>query len=38
MAIAGALPVSGGRIEVEGQALHDRRPEHVRGLGVAVVP
>ena len=38
MAIAGALPVSGGRIEVEGQALHNTRPERVRGLGVAVVP
>lgn len=38
MAIAGALPVSGGRIEVEGQALHHQRPERVRGLGVAVVP
>ena len=38
MAIAGALPVSGGRIEVEGQALQGQRPEHVRALGVAVVP
>lgn len=38
MAIAGALPVSGGHIECEGQALHNERPERVRGYGVAVVP
>jgi branched-chain amino acid transport system ATP-binding protein len=38
MAIAGALPASGGRIEVEGQVLHNVRAERVRALGVAVVP
>jgi branched-chain amino acid transport system ATP-binding protein len=38
MAIAGTLPVSGGRIEVEGQTLHNQRPEDVRALSVAVVP
>ena len=38
MAIGGALPLTGGRIEVEGHALHGQRPERVRALGVAVVP
>ena len=38
MAIAGVLPVTEGRIEVDGQTLRDQRPERIRGLGVAVVP
>ena len=38
MAIGGVLPLSGGRIEVAGHALHGQRPERVRARGVAVVP
>ena len=38
MAVAGALPLRSGSIQVEGQALHGQRPERVRALGVAVVP
>jgi branched-chain amino acid transport system ATP-binding protein len=38
MALAGALPITSGRIELEGRALHGRRPEAVRAAGVAVVP
>lgn len=38
MALAGALPIVSGRIELEGQTLHGRRPEAVRAAGVAVVP
>jgi branched-chain amino acid transport system ATP-binding protein len=38
LAIAGALPASGGAIELEGRSLTGLRPEFVRGLGVAAVP
>ncbi|TDP72341.1 ABC transporter ATP-binding protein [Roseateles toxinivorans] len=38
MAIAGALPLTSGRIELSGHALHRMRPEAVRAAGVAVVP
>lgn len=38
MALAGALPIVSGRIELDGGALHGRRPEAVRAAGVAVVP
>lgn len=38
MALAGALPLVSGRIELDGAALSGRRPEAVRAAGVAVVP
>jgi len=38
MALAGALPLVSGRIELEGETLSGRRPEAVRAAGVAVVP
>jgi branched-chain amino acid transport system ATP-binding protein len=38
MALAGALPIDSGRIELDGQPLHGLRPEAVRARGVAVVP
>lgn len=38
MALAGALPILSGRMEVDGVALQGRRPEVVRTAGVAVVP
>jgi branched-chain amino acid transport system ATP-binding protein len=38
LAIAGALPVSGGNVALEGQSITGLRPEIVRGLGVAAVP
>lgn len=38
MALAGALPIDGGRIELDGQPLQGLRPEAVRARGVAVVP
>lgn len=38
MALAGALPLVLGRIELEGETLSGRRPEAVRAAGVAVVP
>ena len=37
MAIAGALPIESGRIELDGVVLHGLRPEAVRAAGVAVV-
>ena len=38
LAIAGALPPSGGSILLEGRSIVGLRPEIVRGLGVAAVP
>lgn len=38
MALAGALPLVSGCIELDGAALSGRRPEAVRAAGVAVVP
>lgn len=38
MALAGALPLVSGHIELDGVALSGRRPEAVRAAGVAVVP
>jgi branched-chain amino acid transport system ATP-binding protein len=38
LAIAGALPVSGGNISLDGKSIKGVRPEHVRRLGVAAVP
>ncbi|MBT9510967.1 MAG: ATP-binding cassette domain-containing protein [Acidovorax sp.] len=38
MALAGALPLVSGRIELDGAVLSGRRPEAVRAAGVAVVP
>jgi branched-chain amino acid transport system ATP-binding protein len=38
LAIAGALPASGGAITLEGKSLTGLRPEIVRSLGVAAVP
>jgi branched-chain amino acid transport system ATP-binding protein len=38
LAIAGALPVSGGNILLDGKSIKGVRPEHVRRLGVAAVP
>ncbi len=38
MAIAGALPLAAGRIELGGAPLHGLRPEAVRAAGLAVVP
>ncbi|RQO82226.1 ABC transporter ATP-binding protein [Acidovorax sp. FJL06] len=38
MALAGALPLVSGSIELDGAALSGRRPEAVRAAGVAVVP
>lgn len=38
MALAGALPLVSGHIELDGAALSGRRPEAVRAAGVAVVP
>lgn len=38
MALAGALPLVSGGIELDGAALSGRRPEAVRAAGVAVVP
>jgi branched-chain amino acid transport system ATP-binding protein len=38
LAIAGALPASGGSVVLEGKTLTGLRPEMVRGLGVAAVP
>lgn len=38
MALAGALPLVSGRIELDGAELSGRRPEAVRAAGVAVVP
>ena len=38
MALAGALPMLSGRVELDGAALHGLRPEAVRAAGVAVVP
>jgi branched-chain amino acid transport system ATP-binding protein len=38
LAIAGALPVTGGNIALEGKSITGLRPEIVRSLGVAAVP
>ncbi|HSV53096.1 MAG TPA: ATP-binding cassette domain-containing protein [Burkholderiaceae bacterium] len=38
MALAGALPIVAGSIELDGAPLHGQRPEAVRAAGVAVVP
>ncbi|ROZ71334.1 ABC transporter ATP-binding protein [Ramlibacter sp. WS9] len=38
MALAGALPIVSGQIDLDGAALQGRRPEAVRAAGVAVVP
>ena len=38
LAIGGVLPVQSGRVEWDGQALHNCRPEVVRAAGIAVVP
>ncbi|HSV53458.1 MAG TPA: ATP-binding cassette domain-containing protein [Burkholderiaceae bacterium] len=38
MALAGALPIVSGSIELDRAPLHGRRPEAVRAAGVAVVP
>jgi branched-chain amino acid transport system ATP-binding protein len=38
LALAGALPASGGEITLDGQAINGLRPEAVRRLGVAAVP
>jgi branched-chain amino acid transport system ATP-binding protein len=38
LAIAGALPASGGKVVLEGRTITGLRPEIVRGLGVAAVP
>lgn len=38
MALAGALPLVSGRVELDGVALQGLRPEVVRAAGVAVVP
>jgi branched-chain amino acid transport system ATP-binding protein len=38
LAIAGALPISGGDIVLDGKSIRGVRPEHVRRLGVAAVP
>jgi branched-chain amino acid transport system ATP-binding protein len=38
MAVAGALPIDGGQVSADGQALAGLRPEAVRERGVAVVP
>ena len=38
MALAGALPLVSGSVELDGAALSGRRPEAVRAAGVAVVP
>jgi branched-chain amino acid transport system ATP-binding protein len=38
LAIAGALPPSGGKVVLDGKSLTGLRPEIVRGLGVAAVP
>jgi branched-chain amino acid transport system ATP-binding protein len=38
LAIAGALPVSAGRVLLDGTAIHGKRPEAVRRLGIAAVP
>jgi len=38
LSIAGALPVSRGKIVLDGKPINGLRPEHVRRLGVAAVP
>ncbi len=38
MALAGALPLVSGSIELDGAALQGRKPEQVRAAGIAVVP
>jgi branched-chain amino acid transport system ATP-binding protein len=38
MAVAGALPVAGGQIELDGRSLLGLAPDAVRRRGVAVVP
>jgi branched-chain amino acid transport system ATP-binding protein len=38
LAIAGMLRVVGGSITIDGEAVHNRRAEQVRALGVSVVP
>ena len=38
MALAGVLPISAGRMELDGTVLNRRRPEAVRAAGLAVVP
>ena len=38
LAIAGAVPVSGGNILLDGRSITGMRPEYVRRLGVAAVP
>jgi len=38
LAIAGGLPIAGGKILVDGQSIGGLRPEAIRALGVAAVP
>lgn len=38
MALAGALPILSGRVDLDGVALRGLRPEAVRAAGIAVVP
>src|SRR5258708_38371204 len=38
LAIAGALPATGGEIVLEGRSIGGLRPEAVRAFGVAAVP
>lgn len=38
MALAGALPILSGRVDLDGMALRGLRPEAVRAAGIAVVP
>ncbi len=38
LALAGALPVSNGRVLCDGRAIQNLRPESVRHLGVAAIP
>jgi branched-chain amino acid transport system ATP-binding protein len=38
LAVAGVLPIAGGEIEADGRSVAGRRPEAVRGAGVATVP
>lgn len=37
-ALCGLEPVKGGEIRFAGQAIHNRRPDHIGRLGIALVP
>src|SRR4051794_24528047 len=38
LALAGAIPISAGTVEIDGKTLAGKSPEFIRAAGVAAVP